>query len=63
MPGRAVAGGEYFPRNDERRHVGPEIAEKVRQAKQRDKRLRMALVTRVRLRTRINASYIRRQPQ
>jgi hypothetical protein len=44
MPSRAVARGEYFPRNDGCRHVGPEIAEKVCQAKRRDKRVGIALV-------------------
>ena len=59
MPGRAVARGEYFPRNDEGRHIGPEIAEKVRQAKLRDKRLGIALMMmEVRFRTRINASFL-----
>jgi hypothetical protein len=57
MPSRAVARGEYFPRNDERRHVGPKIAEKVRQTKQRDKRPGIALMMRVRFGTRINAGF------
>ena len=57
MPGRAAARGEDFPRNDERRHVGPKIAEKVRQTKQRDKRPGIVLMMRVRFGTRINAGF------
>jgi len=57
MRRRAVARGKDLPRNDERRHIGPEIAEEVRQAIKRNERISIAPMVGVRDRARIDASY------
>ncbi len=57
MRRRAVPRWEVLTRNNEGRHVGPEIAEKIRQAVEHDKRHSITPLMGVRGRARIDTSY------